>query len=1326
MRRRRFSSTEVALPDAETSELRARRRRPGRRRRLALAMLALAALLLFGPTIVAKTALRDLVLSRALPAGAGRVVCRDASFSWTGGQALAGVAVIDPSGAPLVGVELVRCNRSIIGLLSDPDDLGMLQLTRPVIQLDARDGGSNLEDLLHKIADAAGSPDSPAESQASLGKKSIEIVVTGGVVHGRDLASGQQWRIDSLDATAKRTPHAACWDVAAEGILTLAAAQRPAGVDPTSQPAADAPGRFKLHLGAAQAGIEHAPPTAPPANPSAPVQLELMADRLPLAPVEPWLARVLPAARITGDASADLQVSWIAAPGSAPESASPVQNAQPFDGAASRAGGAADSGAVTAAAAAPANRLAVTGKLNGADVRFTSAALAGDLVEFPAIALAVDATLNAGRLSARQLSLRSEWLQAELAGEVDLAELPDLALESLPSSDVSLTARAELPQLARMLPRTLRLRPGVQVEAGNMEIAARSSSGDAGRRWTMAASLQNLVGSDGQRPIHWTKPVEVAIDAADSPAGPQFQRGLWRSAFATASVDGSPDGGFEGELQFDLDELSAQLGQFVDLSAWKLAGAGQGQFSWRDAGGDRFAASAELELKAIDVQREGRVVWRDPQLQLTVHATGVRTAYQPQRIETASLAMRSPADALAAELLQPVELGDVNRSWLVKLSGAGPLELWAGRLRPWFAAIPEQLAGQSKISAQVRAGPGLLQVAESQASIENFVAQVGDRTVEEPRIEAAGDFRWDRSARALQSQNLEMTSSTVAGRARGVSIQWADNGPPTVRGEVALRGDLERLAAWQDVLVPRSEPRGSIPRGQAVGRLLLTSDAQRATVNLSLKSEPFQLVSVADGSLAWNDPQLELTSEASYSHGDDRLQLATVKLTGKTLQLHAHGVVEQLRTAGLVRGEVDVAYDAAEFAALLATYLGPGVQIHGANTMRLQASGRLFAASDLPVPYSSPGGLGSGAGPAAVPTPPPIDSQAAAITWNASTTTTSNLPPTSSIQYPASSLQLPTSPNASPLAPHWSRRWQLATETGWSSASLYGLAIGAARVTATVRDGMVQFTPLELAVGPAGRVSLQPRVLLDSQPQRLQLAPGPAVSNVAISADVSERMLKYAAPILAGATRAEGSFSFFLHSADIPLRQPKQGRLEGRLTIHQLAVTPGPLIQDVANLVRQIEAVGKGSSPGLGAGLGQGLLGLNILGGGDQQPPAVKGVTMSERAVDVRVVDGRVYHQNLEFLIDDVPVRSSGSVGFDETLALTIEVPVQEKWVGNRPALKALVGQPLQIPIGGTFSHPQVDPRAIANFAAQAAQQAAGGVLGEEINKALDKILKPR
>ena len=184
---------------------------------------------------------------------------------------------------------------------------------------------------------------------------------------------------------------------------------------------------------------------------------------------------------------------------------------------------------------------------------------------------------------------------------------------------------------------------------------------------------------------------------------------------------------------------------------------------------------------------------------------------------------------------------------------------------------------------------------------------------------------------------------------------------------------------------------------------------------------------------------------------------------------------------------------------------------------------------------------------------------------------------------------------------------------------------------ANIRDGQIQFNPLDLAVGQ-GRLTAQPRVLLDPPPGQLQLAAGPLVSNVAVSAEVSDAMLKYAAPILASATRISGTFSLITDGVQLPLGDPKQMRTSGRLTMHQLSILPGPGLAGVVTLIQRLEQISRGRDNLLGALAGQ-------------PAQSVKGISMNERTIDVQVVDGRVYHRNLEFLIDDVPVSSYGSVG---------------------------------------------------------------------------------
>jgi hypothetical protein len=151
------------------------------------------------------------------------------------------------------------------------------------------------------------------------------------------------------------------------------------------------------------------------------------------------------------------------------------------------------------------------------------------------------------------------------------------------------------------------------------------------------------------------------------------------------------------------------------------------------------------------------------------------------------------------------------------------------------------------------------------------------------------------------------------------------------------------------------------------------------------------------------------------------------------------------------------------------------------------------------------------------------------------------------------------------------------------------------------------------------------------------------------------------------------------------------------------------MARELIGLAQQIEALAKRRDPTALAARSQ----VTLLAIRDQQ-------------VNFRVVEGRVHHQNMEFQIDDVTVRSQGSVGFDETLNLTLQVPIQEAWVSKEPLLAGLKGQALQIPMTGTLTRPQMDQRAVASLSQQLLQGAAQQAIGGELNKALDKLFKSR
>jgi hypothetical protein len=188
--------------------------------------------------------------------------------------------------------------------------------------------------------------------------------------------------------------------------------------------------------------------------------------------------------------------------------------------------------------------------------------------------------------------------------------------------------------------------------------------------------------------------------------------------------------------------------------------------------------------------------------------------------------------------------------------------------------------------------------------------------------------------------------------------------------------------------------------------------------------------------------------------------------------------------------------------------------------------------------------------------------------------------------------------------------------------------------------------------------------------------------------------LGYVSPLMADATSIDGRFSLSSNGVRVPLSPGGNLPIQGTLQIHTAQVGPGPAAQKILPVVEQVRALLKGTLP-------------NPFGGGGRRDQAW--LMLGEQAVQVRVENRRVYHDRIEYSVGDAVLTSSGSVGFDDSLDLTVEIPLQEKWLGSQ--LMSLKGESLKIPVTGTLDAPVVDPRPLTEFNKQLAGKAAEGLL---------------
>ncbi len=276
---------------------------------------------------------------------------------------------------------------------------------------------------------------------------------------------------------------------------------------------------------------------------------------------------------------------------------------------------------------------------------------------------------------------------------------------------------------------------------------------------------------------------------------------------------------------------------------------------------------------------------------------------------------------------------------------------------------------------------------------------------------------------------------------------------------------------------------------------------------------------------------------------------------------------------------------------------------------------------------------------------------------------------------------------------------------GWTEMNLYGLLAGEGEVEAQLSDGQVRTTkPIDFTISE-GRLTAAPVVQFSKAPAELHMPAGTVLTNVRLSPELCAKGMRFVAPLLANATVAEGRFSVSLDGARVPLADPAAGQFSGHMAIDG-QIRPGPVAQEFVGLIKEIVTlVQSGQVPNL---------------------RALDGALMSvdNSNVEFELVNGRIYHRNLTIVVGTTPITTKGSVGFDESLKLLAEVPINARLLGADLTLGALEGQKLQIPISGTLSKPQLDRSALRDIPRQLLENTARDVLTNGLNRGLEQLFQ--
>ena len=906
-------------------------------------------------------------------------------------------------------------------------------------------------------------------------------------------------------------------------------------------------------------------------------------------------------------------------------------------------------------------------KLSGEDLRFAAPQwLGSDTLRSAKLNASGDIELARGRMKFTNVELASDFAQLTAAGQLPLGGWSDVsatALAALQNEDYTVRGELDLAKIAAQLPQTLRIREGTEITSGVVTLALASHTAGKKRRWDGELKSSPLAALQNGREIAWDEPISITLAAQQSAAGPVIERLSCAASFLSLSARGTLESG-ELTASGDLSQLLDELNRFVDLDDVRLAGELKGDMSWQREGEEDFRAQGDAEVTNFELTLPGQQPWRESQLNCDLAAAGRGDARGLRQLDGMQLRLVAGADQLQAELSQPIADPLNNSVWPLDIVASGELSRWLPRVQHWLPVTVQQATGDAKIKTKLISSPESLTVRDAKIDVANLQLQLLGITIRESESHFSGDATYSYREGRVESESLVAATSAVALRADKLTIE-PRSGALAISGDVGYRADLERLSGWFDT--PGTQPTRKWS-GMTDGRLKFTHQAnvthakwtaevenaalaQRAGSNAGLVPIA-PVANVSQGwTTVWQEPKLAWHGQGEFDHVRDRLVATHLNVTSDMVNVVARGQIDALTTKPVVDLSGEIAYDLKNVAAILAAYLGESLQISGADKRQFLLRGPL---------------------------------------------------PT-----------LVTSASQDPRAPA-TQKWVWPKElvgragVGWNSAEIYGLPVGEASIDAALENGIVSFAAIDVPVAD-GRVKAWPRLVLANDPMVFQLAKGTQVDQVQITPQMCRTWLKYVAPLLADATRAEGKLSLNVEGATFPVMTPEAGAARGTMTVHGGRVGPGPLAEQYVLLATQVRSL-----------LERKPLDPNF------RADSVQWLTLPQQDVQVELNNGRVYHRGLQIMVGDTTLITTGSVGTDQTLGLIVEVPIRDQWVAKDRVLSSLRGQSVKVPINGTVSKPQLDARALDQLAGQLLQNAAGNLIENKLQEGLDKLFKPK
>jgi hypothetical protein len=543
--------------------------------------------------------------------------------------------------------------------------------------------------------------------------------------------------------------------------------------------------------------------------------------------------------------------------------------------------------------------------ITGQDLDITGQALQGDRLQTAQLNVKAKLTQSGEVITVTQLDARTDWATVSLTGTLPKTpgSLSGL-LESGSAYNVQGNFDINLAAVMSQMPNTIGVRPGMQITGGRA--TGNVSTTTQGGRATITAQAQvaDLAGVVDNQKVSLSAPVQTALQLSTGKQGAQLDNLSVTAPFATVSASGNfQQINYQG--QTDLALLQAQLGPFMNLGPYRLAGQvttkGQVSVAEKTTGVTGTLSARQLVLASADgnsiSEPQANVDFAlslDQQKQaVTVQNLTASAAFGTIGVKNATIPMGSGS---------PAALNLVVTATNVDLSKLEPYGVL-------FASLPKDLvvAGIAQSQVTITQKQTVYRLTSDATRIQNLrVVSQGKPPFQQPQVTASFDVYVDQKAINVQSLLVDSpqikiqkgqftrTNQGTTIKAQGTveaQVDWAALAPLAatfVPGSLSLTGQRQ-IALNFTSTYPAGEPNGLLAHLSGQGSLGVDSAAY---MGFDFGSTQFDvhaqegLLTIGPVATTVNNGKLNFTGDANFRQPPGVLATQTLVHMAQGVQIN--------------------------------------------------------------------------------------------------------------------------------------------------------------------------------------------------------------------------------------------------------------------------------------------------------------------------------------------------------------------------------------------------------------------------------------------------------